>query len=258
MNRINIEPEWSKSKEEIWDEMFEHLEERKDTHQKVFRGRIPLWGYAASLLIPVLLICHFYTVSEETAKGEHLAIRLPDNSKVTMNAESKISYQPLSWFLHRKARLEGEAYFEVKRGSRFNVQSGRNTVSVLGTAFNVNARPGLYRVTCLEGQVEVHAGGESAVLHANMQAALHESALHIYDMPPALATGWMQGEFVFVATPLKEVIAEVERQYNIRITPDEFTNHFFTGNFLKTDQPEDVLQIIGKPFGITFSYTPSY
>ena len=256
MNRIRIEPEWSKSKEEIWDEMFEHLEERNN--QKVWLRRIPLWGYAASLLIPILLICHFYTVSKETARGEHLAIRFPDNSKVTMNAESKISYKPLSWFLNRKVRLEGEACFDVKHGSRFSVQSGRNIVSVLGTTFNVCARPGLYRVTCLEGQVEVHAGSESVVLHANMQAVLHEPMLLIYSMAPSIAPGWMQGEFVFVAAPLSEVIAEVERQYNINITPDDFTNHLFTGSFAKTDKPEVILEYIGKPFGITFSYAPSY
>ena len=251
MNVINIEPEWSKNKEEIWDELFEHLEER--SNKKSLLRRIPLWNYAASLLFPIVLICHFYTVSKETERGEHLAFRLPDNSTVTMNAESKVSYKPLEWFLNRKVRLEGEACFDVKHGSRFSVQSGGNRVNVLGTTFNIYARPGLYRVTCLEGQVEVHAGSESVVLHANMQATLHEPKLHIHnEVATSVATGWMQNKFVFDAMPLREVIAEVERQYNINITPDDFTNHLFTGNFAKTDKPEDILEIIGKSFGITF------
>ena len=28
---------------------------------------------------------------------------------------------------------------------------------------------------------------------------------------------------------------------------------YYTGNFMKTERPEDVLEIIGRPFGITFN-----
>jgi ferric-dicitrate binding protein FerR (iron transport regulator) len=171
-----------------------------------------------------------------------------------MNAESKVSYKPFEWWLFRKVRLEGEACFDVKHGSRFTVQSGRYQVNVRGTTFNVYSRAGLYRVSCLDGQVEVHAGGESAVLNKNMQATLYEPKLLVNsDIIPQRITGWIQGKFMFVEAPLREVVAEIERQYNIHIIPDDFTNHLFTGNFSKTDKPEVVLEIIGKPFGITFS-----
>ena len=273
MDKIRIKPAWSKSKVDIWNEVFDHLDEHGDNafenlaelrHKKVLWRRIPVWGYVASLLIPVLLICHFYTVTTETSRGEHLAVRLPDRSIVTLNAESKLSYKPLAWFVVRKATLQGEACFDVKPGSSFHVQSGRNRVTVLGTTFNVFTRVEKYCVTCLSGQVEVQleairagaerAGKETVILNPNMQVVSDTRQFRVSsDVTATAVTGWMQGMFVFVETPLQEVIAEVERQYNITVTPDRYPNHVYSGNFSKTDNtPEEVLEIIGKPFDIPF------
>jgi len=251
IENIRIKPVWSKSKDEIWEEMFEPLCGQKD--KTGFQWRLPAWSYAAAVLVPILLICCFYTVTKEAARGEHQVVQLPDRSTATLNAESKLSYKPFAWLIQRKVKLEGEAFFEVKPGSRFSVLSGSNCVNVLGTTFNVYARACLYRVTCLTGQVEVRVGQETDVLHPNMQATFRgqcgditENAAHV------AANGWMWGKFVFVETPLSEVIAEVERQYNIHVASGYDPNHFFTGNFSKTGTAEELLEIIGKPFGITF------
>ena len=268
---IRIRPAWLKSKEEIWVEKFEHLDDlpvkkghipdnsgvirdNDFTDKKGLLRRIPVWSYAASLLIPILLVCHFYTVSEDVARGKQAIVQLPDRSMVTLNAESSLSYKPLMWFITRKVRLEGEAFFEVKRSSRFSVQSGSNRVTVLGTTFNVYSRSTLYRVTCLTGKVEVRAGDETAILNPNMQATFDGRTFNIKsDVSSSIATGWMQSMFVFDKTPLNEVIAEVERQYNIQVAKDYDTNHFYTGNFSKTEHSaEEILTIIGKAFGIVF------
>ena len=217
--------------------------------------RLSAWTYAAAVFIPVFLVACFYTVTENTARGEHAVVQLPDRSTVTLNAESKLSYKPLAWLVQRKVTLEGEAFFEVKKGSRFCVRSGDKRVNVLGTTFNVYARTSMYRVTCLTGQVEVCVGRETAVLHPNMQVAFREQIDITENVAHAAANGWMQGKFVFVETPLSEVIAEVERQYNIHVASegDYDPNHLLSGNFSKTGQAEELLEIIGKPFGIKFS-----
>ena len=252
IENIRIKPAWPKSKEMVWIETFEHLEEQRGG--KRFSMRLPVWSYAASLLIPILLVCHFYTTTEQTARGEQAIVQLPDRSTVTLNAESALSYKPFAWYISGKVSLDGEAYFEVKHGSRFSVISGDNRVNVLGTTFNVYARQDLYRVTCLTGQVEVRAGTETVLLNPNVQATYRERKISVNShISSSTATGWMQGKFLFVETPLQEVIAEVERQYNIDVAPDYNRNHSFTGNFSKTDHtPEEILEIIGKAFGITF------
>ena len=262
MNNIRIKPVWSKSKEDIWNEMFEPLEEHRNEnsqpldeqkHKKNFLRSIPLWKYAASILLPVLLVCRLYTVTEVTQKGENSVVELPDRTTVTMNADSKVSYKPIWWYFSRNLSLQGEAYFEVKSGSLFCVQSGRNRVKVMGTTFNVYARPAMYRVTCTSGRVEVQTGKESAILNPNMQAIFDERGLSINsNVPPLTATGWMQGMFVFIETPLQEVIAEVERRYNITVAADYNPNRLYSGTFAKTKQPEEVLEIIGKALEIRF------
>ena len=257
MENIRIKPVWPKSKETIWNEMFEHIDEQTSVQgRKIrFQGRIPLWGYAAGFLIPLLLACHFYTVTTETANGEQTVVLLPDRSTVTLNVAGKLSYNPIEWFVSRKVKLEGEAYFDVRHGSRFCVQSGCNRVYVLGTTFNVYARQEMYRVTCLTGKVAVHAGGSSAVLNPDMQATFRDRKLSIdSDVTPDVATGWMQGMFVFVERPLQEVLAEVERQYNIHISPASpiSPTNTYTGIFSKTgNSPEDVIKVISKALGIT-------
>jgi len=256
MEHISIKPVWPKSKDEIWAEKFEALDSRNEKKRPA--RRFPLWTYAAAaaaaVFIPLFVAACFYTVTVHTARGEQSAVQLPDRSTVTLNAESKLSYKPFVWFVQRKVTLEGEAFFEVKRGSRFCVRSGTNQVNVLGTTFNVYARTSMYRVTCLTGQVEVCVGRETAVLNPNMQAVFREQRPEITeDITHATANGWIQGKFVFVETPLSEVIAEVERQYNIHVAPGYDPNHFFTGNFSKTRNAEELLEIIGKPFGIQFS-----
>jgi len=250
-NNIRFRLDWSKSEDEIWNEMFEHLDEQR--YKKGFLSQIPVWGYAASLLIPVLLFCNLYTVTSETARGEYSTVSLPDHSTVTMNAESKVSYKPLTWFVSRKVQLQGEAFFEVNPGRSFCVYSGQKRVKVLGTTFNVYVREGMYHVTCLSGRVEVQAGTNTTVLRPNMQAIINEPKFSINsNIAPSSITGWMNGMFVFAKTPLSEVIAEVERRYDIAVTPDYNPNRLYSGSFPKTDNPEDVLDIIGKALNITF------
>ena len=252
LENIRVRPVWPKSKDEAWYETFAWLDEHEE--KKGYLRHIPVWSYAASLLIPILLFCHFYAVTENAARGEQTEVQLPDRSMVTLNAESKISYKPIEWWILRKVTLEGEACFEVKSGSRFSVLSGLNRVSVLGTTFNVYARPEAYRVTCLTGKIEVNIDRETVVLQPNMQATCRERKIILTsNVVPAAATGWMQGKFVFDGTPLREVIAEVERQYNINVASDYDSNHLYSGVFTKTEKPEEVLEIIGKSFGITFS-----
>jgi ferric-dicitrate binding protein FerR (iron transport regulator) len=258
MEKSRIKPKWSKSREEIWKEIFEPLMKQEEEEQEIRKTAAkrmpPLWISAAILAALLFLTVRFYTVTEEAARGEHAEVRLPDRSMVTLNAESKLSYKPLEWFISRRVTLEGEACFEVKPGSRFSVRSGSRRVNVLGTAFNVYARPGKYCVTCLAGQVEVCAGKEAVALTPGMRATWRGRAAEVSREAVFTRTaGWMQGKFEFVETPLPEVVAEVERQYDIHVLSGFRPDHLYTGNFAKTERPEDVLEIIGKPFGITFN-----
>jgi ferric-dicitrate binding protein FerR (iron transport regulator) len=256
MEPVGTKPKWHKSKEEIWKEVFEPLmkEEGEQGNRKTPAKRLPFWSYAAILLVLLSLTIHLYTVTKEATRGEHAEVWLPGHSTVTLNAGSKLSYKPLEWFISRTVILEGEACFEVEPGSRFSVLSGGKRVNVLGTTFNVYARPEKYCVTCLAGKVEVCTGKEAVTLTPGMQTTWRGWEFEVgKDDVFIRAAGWMQGKFAFVETPLSEVVAEIERQYDIHVMPGYNPDYLYTGNFSKAERVEDVLEIIGKPFGITFN-----
>lgn len=254
---IKINPKWPKSKEKIWDEVFDKLEESKNTPKiKSFS----IMKYAAAIIILIVaggLFTFLYQTTETTARGTHTTVFLPDGSNVKLNAESKISYKPYWWFIARNVELKGEAFFEVKPGSRFSVKSNKNEVNVLGTSFNVFARTEKYSVTCVTGKVEVKANNERRTLTPNMQLILRNGVLDVSENKETLQSiGWTQNKFSFIGVPLSDVIHEIERQYNINITTSSNLNYLYTGNFSKEKKPEEVLEIIGKPFGIIFKIEP--
>lgn len=237
-NNIRITPAWSKTKEQIWAERFEHM---TDVPNRLRFYRQKWFSYAAAAVMALLLIppsfAYLYIKEIVVSPGEHRSMILPEGSVVELNADSRLSYKPFWWMVSRHVTMTGEAFFDVKKGNEFKVQTANGTVVVLGTSFNVFSRGHKFDVVCVTGRVEVSAKGKSVQLTPELT-------------PNHRIADWRQGKFYFTNTPLQEVIEEIERQYDITIdTPGEL-NYFYTGNFSKTKDPEDVLRIIEKPFGL--------
>lgn len=249
---IKITPKWRNSKDEIWNETFANLD---DTHKV---KRLSFWKYVAAASIALIIVgisfAYIYTSTKTAVSGSHLAALFPDGSSVKLNAESEIKYKPLWWFVSREVTLKGEACFEVKSGSRFAVKSGKNQVKVLGTSFNVFARDEKYSVTCITGKVEVNANHENIILTPNMQVTLRNGKLQVIEnIDVAQSISWTQNKFIFNSVPLTDVVKEIERQYGICIITSSNLDYYYSGNFSTSNAPEEILQIIGNPFGITFS-----
>ena len=249
---INIIPKWSKSKEEIWSEHFEALisEERAHIVVKNRFGKYLLYTAVAAIIL-VFLIPVIYTRSIVAGKGEHISINLPDGSLVSLNAESKLTYKPLIWSISRAVKMEGEAYFEVKRGSKFSVSSQNGVVKVLGTKFNIISRGAHYSVSCICGKVEV-SSDRKVILEKDTKASLSNDGKltieHITEVE--IVNSWRNNIFFFTETPLKDVIEEISRQYNINIEYSEINSYIYTGNFSKESNVEAVLNIVALPYGL--------
>jgi len=69
---------------------------------------------------------------------------------------------------------------------------------------------------------------------------------------PEVTNQWMHNMFSFTATPFAEVIAEVERQYDIIVGTNKNFNYKYTGYFSRNKPVEQVLDLLCKPFGLTF------
>ena len=255
IENIKIDPHWSKSKKEIWNVHFEGLQESAYPEKTIPFLKRPAFFYsvAASVLIAVLFssLAFFTTREEMSPRGVHRLVKLPDGSQVILNADSKLTYKPGWWYVSRSVSLQGEAFFKVKRGEKFEVHSSGGVVQVLGTSFNVFNRADVFKTTCVTGRVQVKSNGQTATLEPGMQVYASEGRLLTNYLPDAnQIICWTEDKFVFISTPLSQVIEEIERQYNIDILVPENIDYIYTGNFSKLKDPEQVLEIVGKPFGI--------
>ncbi len=223
---------------------------------------IPIWrkpwvaGVAASLLI---LVCVWFFYSSKpqeiyNPQGNTLSHELPDHSSILLNADSKITYQSQGFKKERLVTLQGEAFFEVKSGSSFIVQSDYGQVKVLGTSFNVYSRNDKFEVACATGKVQVSIPGQPpVVLTAGMVTTLAEESLMVDNsLDENHILGWQQGEFYFKDAPMSEVISELQRQLNLHIIYDtSVDNMIYTGFFNRKDQ-DAALQSVLDPMGLTY------
>ena len=100
---------------------------------------IPNWAYAAAAVVIAFGLFYVMTMKShfDTGFSEQLAVVLPDNSEVKLNANSHLDYKTIGWKSSRALQLNGEAFFDVEKGESFKVLTDVGMVEVLGTEFNV-------------------------------------------------------------------------------------------------------------------------
>jgi len=171
-----------------------------------------------------------------TDLAERTEVTLPDTSKVILNADSEITFSEKKWDENRRITLKGEAFFKVAKGEKFTVATENGVVTVLGTQFNIENRNGFFEVSCYEGLVRVSYKGSEQKLHAGSSMVAINGKIMNDKGLTALQPAWMNNESSFKSIPLKYVLAEFERQYDVEVkTKNIDTEQLFTGTFSNTD-----------------------
>lgn len=184
--------------------------------------------------------------------AETRTVVLPDQTKVTLNRYSTLSYPERFKEKRRKVHLQGEAYFEVAKDAKhpFIVKAEAVRVKVLGTHFNVEAYPGdaEVRTTLLEGSVAVSLKGENQrlVLAPNESAIYNkEKGTLVQEAAPGAKNEilWRKGIILFDQLPLHEIARQLSNafQTDIRIDDPQLQNYRMTATF---DTNEDLTQIL--------------
>lgn len=209
----------------------------------------------ASIFVIGLGIYYFFMFDQmtevRTMVAEKTTIELPDASKVTLNALSQVSYEADKWNSKREIKLDGEAFFDVAKGSKFDVVTEAGTVSVLGTEFNVKNRGSFFEVACYEGTVRVVTKDHTEILKVGDNFKLYkEEAMtgrHSQEIPQ-----WTDNMSDFQRIPLSQVLAELERQYGVGVTAENIdTDQLFTGAFVHDDL-ENALSSISEPLDLDY------
>lgn len=214
------------------------------------------WKIAAAvaLLIGVFFVYWNRTETISATNGQQLSYTLPDGSSVILNAGSEISFRPSRWADNRKLQLEGEAFFEVEKGSPFEVFSTFGNVEVLGTSFNVYTRKEKFSVACFTGKVKVSEpdGRDLQILTPGQGIETVGALHHSYNFEPQQEVAWRRGEFIFENVPLDIVLDELQRQYDLQIdVQTDIEGRNYTGQFNNKDL-NGALQMICLPMELAY------
>ncbi|WP_222611368.1 FecR family protein [Winogradskyella echinorum] len=217
----------------------------------------PLLKIAA--IFAIGLSVYYFTTTLNTEVGTSIAqrttIELPDASTVDLNANSTLTFNESHWNKNREVQLNGEAFFKVAKGQKFDVITTDGVVSVLGTQFNVKQRGSYFKVTCYEGLVGVTYNNKTVNLKPGYTFQIIDGKLLANEKENTAQPNWLRGESSFKSIPLKYVISEFENHYNFKINASTIdTSRLFTGSF--THKNLDLaLQSITIPLNLSYSKT---
>ena len=241
-------------------------------HQERARQiRLKVLKYAAVIFLPIALcLGTWFIASNQMASqamltechvenGQTKVLRLSDGTLVRLNAGSSLFYpQRFSrLFSRRDVYLDGEAHFDVAKNSSqpFIVHVGNLKVKVLGTHFNVKAYPAeeLVTTTLEQGRVKVYGDKIAMTLLPDEQAVYNRISgkMTKRSVDSGNYNQWMKGKLLFDQTPLKVIIADLQRRYDVSIkaTPAVDLSRRFTMAFRADEGVGDVMRVLEKISG---------
>jgi len=214
--------------------------------------------WIASIAAMLLFFLGFYqflgsdSVLNLTSYGEQKTIALLDGSEVVLNAKSALNYSKKEWKNHREVFLNGEAFFKVKKGKTFTVKTKNGDITVLGTEFTVKSTPDYFEVICYSGRVKVVSNRKEIVLLSSEFFRKIKGEEPIKSVHAGRIPNWISGESSYKSIPLKYVISDFEKQYNVNVDASKINDKtIFTGSFTHRNL-NTALKTIFKAVGVQY------
>lgn len=192
----------------------------------------------------------YYTMN--VPYGAEYNLKLPDGTKIYLNAGSSLRYPDQFSGETREIFLTGEAYFEVAPDSLhpFIVHTAEVAVRVLGTSFNVNAYPDgkWIKTTLVQGQIETRCGEKSFIMKPGTQVAYNKETGKAECIPVNTRqyTSWKNGYYDFEDMPLGELMQIFTRWYNVKIefAKPELEDMKFSGRLKRYDDLHPLFEML--------------
>ena len=218
---------------------------------------------AASVIVVSLLaffgVRFIMTKSIKAPLAEQSEVSLPDGTKVSLNAASKLTYSKGFGLTHRNLRLQGEAYFEVKKNILpFTVRAGDASIRVTGTKFNVRAYgpKNLIRVTVTEGTVKLFETSDptvEAIITAGETGTFDKSSGIVSKKSPASLNdlAWKTGIMDFQGTPLQEVADVLAGTYHVAVSIEPALQHCSITVKFENQRLDSVIRVLESTLDLT-------
>lgn len=155
--------------------------------------------------------------------SEVLLFTLPDSSLVSLNKNSKLTYFR-NFSKKRNIQFTGEAFFEIKRDVQrpFVIKTAESEIRVLGTSFSVEADLKNTRVIVASGKVALYSSlllADTLILEKGDKGVFNAESLSLEKQrnKDLNFLAWKDHHLVFEKTPLANVIADLERYFQIKV-----------------------------------------
>ncbi|AWW29048.1 anti-sigma factor [Echinicola strongylocentroti] len=193
----------------------------------------------------------------ENPPGVRSTLKMGDGSTISLNASSKLSFPEHFSDSMRMVKLEGEAFFDIKKDGRpFIVELGNTQVEVMGTTFNVrNPLDGDLAVALISGKVKVkdEIGNQVILKPSEMLSVQPNGELSLTSFDPLEVTGWKNKVLVFRKSDRAEIIQKISDWYGVDVTCDPHISRSwaYSGEY-KNESLENVLEGIKRTLGINY------
>lgn len=192
-----------------------------------------------------------------TPRGGQFQLRLPDGTRVWLNAASALKYPVAFHGPDRRVELTGEAYFEVAPDAgmpfKVTVRTGQYKdsmeVAVLGTQFNIMAYPDetMVKTTLLEGAVKVISNNNSKQLAPGQGALLdkqHQTLRLQQHADTEEAVAWKNGFIQLEGNDMASIMRMIARWYDVEVLFTADVPAHFRGAIPKNVPVSQVLKMM--------------
>lgn len=199
--------------------------------------------------------------------GQRTQVTLADGTMVWVNGKSTLTF-PSQFTAHtRKVKLDGEAYFEVRKNpeKQFIVStSHQSSIKVLGTKFNVKAFKESDKIvtTLVEGKVNFEFKNSSQnpqyITMSPGQKLIYYPAqgkTELYSTSGEKELAWKDGFIVFKQTSLRDALDMLAERYDVEFVIKENVpnDDAFSGTFTNRSL-EQILNYIKASSKIRWHY----
>ncbi len=263
--------------DKAWNKISNKIDEKKTINFNSRRKTVMQFsfGIAASLII-ILGIFFIYKFNIQEVEmltlvntKNILTDTISDGTIISLNKNSKLTYPEKFSGDERRIKLEGEAFFDVKRNDEkpFIIETNEGYIQVLGTSFNVRTdtiskevivyvktgKVRLYFVDNKNDTSDVYlTAGEKGILNKQKRKAAKDTFSNTKEQANEIF--WVNKTLIFDDTKLSDVINILEKKYkvNIEIYNADLNNEILNTSF-EDETIEQILEIISITFNASFS-----
>jgi len=201
-----------------------------------------------------------------TPRGQSKTVDLPDGSRITLAADSRVRFPGTFGARGRDVGVDGEALVTVAHETNrpFRIHSKNAEIEDIGTRFDIRSYPedSAVRVIVAEGEVALSGRRSASALATSPMTApaRRSSRLRRGDIGvlkqdgtvtrtttanPELYSGWSEGTLQLVRAPLSEVAQVIGRWYDldVEIVGSDLPKRTVTAT-ISVKAPEEMLSML--------------